>query len=93
MKLKEMIPEVRYVVTKGGSTLQKGDNIWLDFDGSLMCLQGGGWLMPQEWRLLRNEVELDTTYYEKEIDKYRAKIKLCEGLIKKYGGESCTSDT
>lgn len=88
MKLKEMIPEVRYVVTKGGSTLNKGDRIWLDFDGSLMSLQGGGWLMPQEWRLFRNEVEFDTAYYEKEIEKHRAKIELCESLIKKYGSES-----
>ena len=86
MKLKEMMPEVRYIVTKGGSTLRKGENVWLDFDGSLMCLQGGGWLMPQEWRLLRNEVEFDVAYYEKEIEKMQAKIEICRSLIAKYGG-------
>lgn len=86
MKLKEMVPEVRYIVTKGGSTLNKGENIWLDFDGSLMCPQGGGWLMPNEWRLLRNDVELDVAYYEKEIEKMQAKIKICRSLIAKYGG-------
>jgi len=85
MKLKDMIPELRYVVTKGGLTLQKGDNIWLDFDGSLMSLQGGGWLYAQEWKRLRNEVEFDVPYYEKEIEKNQAAIKTYKRLIKRHG--------
>ena len=87
MNLKDMVPEIRYVVVTRGRTLQKGDNVWLDFDGSLMCLQGGGWLMPQEWRRLRNKVEFDKEYYEKSIEKLKAKIRLCEHLIEKYVGK------
>jgi len=84
MKLKDMVPEIRYVVVTGGTTLQKGDNIWLDFDGSLMCLPVGGWLMPQEWGRLRNDVEFDKEYYTKSIEKLKAKIRICEQLIAKY---------
>lgn len=88
MKLKEMIPEIRYVVTKGGSTLQEGETVWIEPDGSLMSPDGYGWLEHDDWKLLRNEVEFNMAYYEKEIEKHRAKIKMCEGLIKKYGGRS-----
>lgn len=85
MKLKDMIPQVRYIVTKNGNTLKKGDRIWIDFDGALMNVQAGGWLMPQEWKRLKNEVEFDKAYYEKEIEKLQAKINICKELIKKHG--------
>lgn len=87
MKLKEMIPDLWYVVTKGGSTLRKGENIKLNHDGYLSCPNGGGVLLPFEWKRLRNEVEFNTAYYEKEIKKFQDMIQIRKNLIKKYGKE------
>lgn len=89
MKLRDMDKGIHYVVIKGGSTLAKGDDVWLDEDGLLYCGSAAGWLNPSEWRRLRNEVVFNVAYYQKQIVSltaiFNAKIKRCETLIEKHG--------
>lgn len=87
MKLKDMVPGVRYVVIKGGCTLEKGDKVWIDADKNLMSSTGGGWLPSEEWKRLRNEVKFDAEHYKKEIEKLQARIKICEDFIEQHRGE------
>lgn len=88
MKLKDMEPNIRYVVTKGGTTLFKGDVIWIEeLKGNLKSKQTGGWLIYDDWKYLRNEVEISTKYY---IDQFynamglfeKAKSQMIQMLIK-----------
>ena len=68
MKLKEMIPGRRYKVVTNGSTLKKGDRIYLDPKNRSLICDTTGWLEPDEWKYLRNKVEPDIRYYEKMHD-------------------------
>ena len=83
MKLREMEPGVRYIVTKNGSTLLKGDRIRLEKDGALMCTDAGGWLNPSDWKRLRNEIEIDKEYYKKIARVKREELAAIERILEK----------
>lgn len=81
MKLQDMKEGRQYVVTTGGprATLRKGDRVRREHDD---CLDTGhGWLTPDHWRRLRNEVELDVVAYEKMIASYEEKIAEIRAII------------
>lgn len=64
MKLKDMEIGMYYVVTKGGNTLHVGDSVRIDHGHRLMCPKIGGWIAKKDWARLRNEIELDFTFYK-----------------------------
>lgn len=86
MKLKEMKVGIPYIVTKGGSTLHKGDRIRLDKSGDLMNKNAGGWLKPHEWHRLRNEVRVDEEAIIARIKKHKSETKRLLAMMSYIGG-------
>ena len=85
MKLKDMKIGIRYKVVKGSKSgaLQTGDRIWIEetnYCGCiLMCQEAGGWL--NDWSGVKAEVEVDTGYYKKKIDKAKEELAYLTGLV------------
>lgn len=75
-----MIVGIHYVVTRGSanSEFQVGDHVWLDDDGSLMCQEGSGWILPEDVPSATKEmiVEIDEAWTEKR--KARLERQLAE---------------
>lgn len=84
MKLKDMKVGVRYVVTKGGLTLFVGEHVCLRKDGCLESEEAMGWLIPDEWSKLRNEIKLDVEYYHKKKARLQEEIKGVDALLCEY---------
>jgi hypothetical protein len=82
MKLKDMKPGYPYIVTTNGSTLRKGDHIGVDEWGRLYCAQSFGWLDKDDWKRLRNNVELDKKQIESEIEDLHKEIAKREKILK-----------
>lgn len=65
----ELLPKVRYVVTKSGKdgTLKEGDIIKLEEDGILICVDEKGWLEPDEIpsAIEGIETKIDVEYYNR----------------------------
>ena len=67
IKLKDMIPNIAYVVATNGITLKIGDHILKEADGCIMCKEAHGFLTPDDWRYLRNKVVVDREYYREKL--------------------------
>ena len=65
MRLNEAKKGTRYIVTTNGQTLRKGDHIYFEKDDCLVCKEAGGWLLKEDWKRLRNQIEVDWEYYNK----------------------------
>jgi len=75
VKLKDMQPGLPYVVVKGGTTLMVGDHVKLEeADRALLCREVAGWLEYDQWKYLRNMVELDTATIDRRIAVKKAEI-------------------
>jgi len=81
MKLKDMEIGIQYVVTKGGSTLHVGDSVRIDYVNRLMCPRIGEWLDRRYWVRLRNEVEIDFTFYKDEKVSLENQIKEINAIL------------
>ena len=83
MKLLAMEIGKRYVVLKGeeSETLQTGDHLQREADGSLICREAEGWLDPGEWEDLEVEVEIDRDYYVEEQRKLKKRLEQVEHTL------------
>lgn len=72
MKLAEMTPVIRYIVTKGDADFTVGDHIYLDEkDNTIVCREEQGWLESEEWNTCTTvEVEPDHEWCEKFLKKW-----------------------
>lgn len=80
-----MIRNVRYIVTKGTpcGTLQVGDKVSLNDDGTLSDYQANGWLDADVADTLIKEIEyeIDEEYYKNKVDKAKTNLKKYIKLI------------
>lgn len=65
----EMRPGVHYVVESDTTcgTLDAGDHVHLTSEGSLMCIEAGGWIPARAAQKLDFHVRLDTEYLRTRI--------------------------
>ena len=74
-----MIYNVHYLITKGSDckTLVKGDHVYLEENGDLICIEARGWLEKEtaESVMKSVEYELDTEWRQREIDKCQKRLK------------------
>lgn len=84
LKFSEMVPGVRYIVTKGTAckTLQQGDHVKRGPNGDVDCIEAGGWLENSSARRFRALVALDTAFYEHRIQKCCEEIEAAERLLR-----------
>ena len=68
-----MKPGMRYIVTKGSAdgTLQTGDHIWLDSDGTVSCREAKGWIEAEHVAeaMVGVEYEPDSAWAQQQIEK------------------------
>ena len=62
MKLKDMKNGVRYVAVTNGSTIMKGEHVYLS-GNAVFSIEAKGFLIKGAWERLRNEVEIDVDYH------------------------------
>ena len=92
MKLKNMKIGVPYIVTKGGDTLKVGDHIERDHSNCITCKEAVGWLYYDEWKRLRNEVEIDVEkiknlqeFHQAKVDMYASYLELVKKRKEQIG--------
>lgn len=77
---------MRYIVKKGSAdgTLQTGDQIWLDSDGTVSCRQALGWIEKEDVpeAMAGVEYEPDRAWAQRQIAKALAEA---ERIAKEYG--------
>lgn len=84
MRLSEMEPGVRYIVTKCAKrgSLKVGDRVSVLKDKTLMNHTFRGWQEEGEWKRIRvAEVEPDRKYYEAQIAWCRARLAFYERVM------------
>lgn len=82
MKLKEMEHGLHYVAVTNGSTIAKGERLMREkVDDSMVSFDAGGWLQKDEWKLLRNDVEIDWDYYRRKRESLLRKIDFVDKLF------------
>lgn len=85
MKLKEMLPEIPYIVTKGSpGTFSLGDHVRMEDDGAICCKEAHGWLGKEDWRNLRTKVRIDIETLEKRVSDARHLLAKAEADLE-YG--------
>ena len=74
--------ESRYIVTKGSAcgTLKKGDHISVYSDGTVGCVEVGGWLSKEDAKIVMAEVEHkpDIDYYSRIMADVRENCGQCD---------------
>jgi hypothetical protein len=81
--LKDMVPGIWYKVVTNGSTLFIGDTVKLDLkDNSIICAEAGGWLIEEDWKRLRNKVEINREYYKERIQSLESEIEKIKELLR-----------
>jgi hypothetical protein len=81
--LKDMVPGIWYKVVTNGSTLFKGDTVKLDpKDNSIICAEAGGWLLKEDWKRLRNKVEINREYYKRKTQSLESEIEKIKELLR-----------
>lgn len=72
MKLTDMLPNNKYIVTKGSScsTFMKDDIIGIWEDGRIWCRQSAGWLEPDDFQEFLQEQgqEVEIEIYQTKLD-------------------------
>lgn len=81
IKLKDMRVGIPYVVVKGGQSLDVGDRVVMDKSRCIICQSAGGWLVPEDWKRLKNRVEVDVGFINRKILKLQEEIKHWSSLI------------
>ncbi len=85
MKLKEMLPGIPYIVTKGSpGTFNVGDHVRMEDDGAIVCREAQGWLGKDDWRNLRTEVSIDIETLKKRVEDVREILAKAEADLE-YG--------
>jgi len=80
-KFKELEVGVHYVAITNGSTVYKGEHVYLESDGCLVNEDSGGWLVPPI--KIRNLFAVDCDYYDDLIVLAVKQIKDYESIIKR----------
>lgn len=81
--LKDMVPGIWYKIITNGSTLFKGDSVKLEScDNSIICADAGGWLVKEDWKRLRNKVEINREYYKERIQSLESEIEKIKELLR-----------